>query len=231
MIASIRDTFDRLAVALDGKAPRERIAVLAAVTAVVIGVGYGLVIAPQSARQAQLAQQLETRRAEVANLRAHEEELKTRIAQTHDAAQRITDLREALRARDPVLADAARAVVSPQEMTRMVEEVLTRNRALEVLGIENLPKTAAANAETASAEATAAPAEGAGADTGGIHRHAMRVTVRGRYADITRYLRELESLPWRPFWAGMTLDTEKYPVARATITLYTLSFDEKWIGI
>jgi MSHA biogenesis protein MshJ len=44
-------------------------------------------------------------------------------------------------------------------------------------------------------------------------------------------LRELETLPWRPFWAGMTLDTEKYPVARATITLYTLSFDEKWIGI
>ncbi len=231
MIASIRETFDRLAVTLDGKAPRERIAVLAAVTAVVVGIGYGLVIAPQSARQAQLAKQLETRRAEVANLRAREEELKTRIAQTHNAAQRITELREALRGRDPVLADAARAVVSPQEMTRMVEEVLTRNRALEVLGIENLPKTAAANAEAASADAAAVPAEGANANAGGIRRHAMRVTVRGRYADITRYLRELESLPWRPFWAGMTLDTEKYPVARATITLYTLSFDEKWIGI
>lgn len=231
MIASIRDTFDRLALALDGKSPRERIAVLAAVTAVVAGIGYVLVVAPQSGRQAQLAQQIETRRAEVAGLRAHEEELKARIAQTHDAAQRITELRAALRARDPVLADAARAVVSPQEMTRMVEEVLTRNRALEVLGIENLPKTAAAGAETASAEAGTPPAEGTGVETGGIHRHTMRVTVRGRYADITRYFRELESLPWRPFWAGMTLDTEKYPVARATITLYTLSFDEKWIGI
>jgi MSHA biogenesis protein MshJ len=231
MITSIRDTFDRLAAALDGKTPRERIAVLVAVTALVAGIGYVLVVAPQSGRQAQLAQQLTTRRAEVAALRAHEEELKARIAQTHDAAQRITELRAALRARDPVLADAARAVVSPREMTRMIEEVLTRNRALEVLGIENLPKTAAASAETAPAEAGTTPAEGTGAETGGIHRHAMRVTVRGRYADITRYFRELEALPWRPFWAGMTLDTEKYPVARATITLYTLSFDEKWIGI
>lgn len=231
MIVSIRDSFDRMSAALDGKAPRERIAVLVAVTAVVLGIGYLLVIAPQSGRQAQMAQQLVNRRAEVEALRVQEQELKARIAQTHDAAQRITELREALRTRDPVLAEAARAVVSPREMTRMIEEVLTRNRALEVLGIENLPNAPAASTEAVPADAATPPAEGATPETGGIRRHAMRVTVRGRYADITRYLRELETLPWRPFWAGMTLDTEKYPVARATITLYTLSFDDKWIGI
>jgi MSHA biogenesis protein MshJ len=55
--------------------------------------------------------------------------------------------------------------------------------------------------------------------------------VKGRYADIARYLHTLERLNWRVVWGEVKLETVQYPTTTATLTLYTLSLDKAWIGV
>jgi MSHA biogenesis protein MshJ len=93
---------------------------------------------------------------------------------------------------------------------------------------------AAANAANANANANAA----AGAAKAPIvaappllYRHGVRLVLQGSYLDMVAYLEALEALPSQLFWGGATLDADKYPQARLTLTLYTLSLDQKWIAL
>jgi MSHA biogenesis protein MshJ len=57
------------------------------------------------------------------------------------------------------------------------------------------------------------------------------VTLRGSYLDMVDYMTALESLPTQLFWGKAQLDVEDYPSVRLTLTLYTLSLDEKWMKL
>jgi MSHA biogenesis protein MshJ len=98
--------------------------------------------------------------------------------------------------------------------------VLTRNRALQVVKVEGLAPVPVEG----EAAAQAVPASG-------VYKHGMRIEVRGRYTDLVSYLRALEDLPWRVFWGQATLASEDYPMSRLTLTIYTLSLRQSWIGI
>jgi MSHA biogenesis protein MshJ len=41
----------------------------------------------------------------------------------------------------------------------------------------------------------------------------------------------LESLPVQLFWGKARLDAQQYPNSRLTLTLYTLSLDQKWMKL
>jgi len=64
-----------------------------------------------------------------------------------------------------------------------------------------------------------------------MYKHGLRIQLSGQYPDILRYLGALEALPWKVFWGEVQLQTEKYPVSRVTLVIYTLSLDEAWIGV
>lgn len=119
-------------------------------------------------------------------------------------------------------ADITRGLVSPREMTRMAQTLLRDNGALQLVKAENLPAEAIPLLETDKAASAAGPA---------FYRHGLRLQVKGRYADIVRYLHTLERLNWRVMWGEVNLETRKYPVTTATLTLYTLSLDKAWIGV
>lgn len=97
----------------------------------------------------------------------------------------------------------------------------------------------AINANTVTAPATIAPvpATAAGAGTAApaqaplLYRHGVQLVVEGGYQDMVDYLQALEHMPTRLFWGGASLDAQKYPKARLTLTLYTLSLDQKWIAL
>jgi MSHA biogenesis protein MshJ len=55
--------------------------------------------------------------------------------------------------------------------------------------------------------------------------------VRGSYLDMVDYMTALESLPTQLFWGKAQLEVEDYPSVRLTLTLYTLSLDEKWMKL
>jgi MSHA biogenesis protein MshJ len=59
----------------------------------------------------------------------------------------------------------------------------------------------------------------------------VELTARGSYLDMVDYMAALEALPTQLFWGRAQLDVEEYPTVRLTLTLYTLSLDEKWMKL
>ncbi len=92
------------------------------------------------------------------------------------------------------------------------------------------PVAAANNAN--SANAAGAPAAPPAAPVVPLlYRHGVRLVLQGSYLEMIAYLESLEGLPTQLFWGGAALDAQKYPQARLTLTLYTLSLDQKWIAL
>lgn len=64
-----------------------------------------------------------------------------------------------------------------------------------------------------------------------LYRHGVEIVLQGSYLDMIQYMQGLEALPVQLFWGGARLDAEQWPQARLTLTLYTLSMDEKWMKL
>lgn len=138
---------------------------------------------------------------------------------------RLAELKKRYAELDISASDITRGLVSPREMTRLVQAMLRDNNALQLVKAENLPPEAIPLADGQKPGTT--PAAGAPA----IYRHGLRLQVKGRYPDIVRYLYKLERLNWRVMWGEVQLDSQRYPSTTATLTLYTLSLDKGWIGV
>ena len=141
-------------------------------------------------------------------------------SQDPDAAkrERLAAIEQSLKNIDTALSQVTSGLVPPKEMARMVEQMLLKNRGLQVIKVESLP---------------AAPLlEGAPAASGPmVYKHGMRIELKGSYLDILRYLKSLETMPWKVFWGQATLDAEKSPVSKLNLLIYTLSTHEAWIGL
>lgn len=220
---------------LDQRAPRERLLILVAGLGVVIYVFYLLLIAPQHTEQNRLRERAAAVKEQTDSIRKQLREIEQTYGKAIDKTgqAQIEALRAQLKAMDPALAEVARSLVSPKEMADLVEQVLRQNRALEVVSIENLPVSLLGDAPLA-VPAAEAPASGepVPVEAGtGFYKHGMVIEVRGRYTDIVGYLRALENLPWKVFWGQVTLVAEEYPISRVRLVVYTLSLNQKWIGI
>ncbi|UGQ48377.1 type II secretion system protein GspM [Massilia endophytica] len=64
-----------------------------------------------------------------------------------------------------------------------------------------------------------------------LYRHGVELTLQGSYPDMVSYMEALEHLPVQLFWGRAQLDAENYPDAKLTLTLYTLSLDDKWMKL
>jgi MSHA biogenesis protein MshJ len=139
---------------------------------------------------------------------------------------RLAALQEQLGTIDAALAEKTAGLVSPQEMARLVEEILKQNRKLQLVKIESLaPAPLGESKKQEQAKPAVAEPEYV------IYRHGTRIELKGRYLDIVDYLKTLEQLPWKVFWGEAVLETDQYPVSTFTLVLYTLSLREGWIGV
>lgn len=64
-----------------------------------------------------------------------------------------------------------------------------------------------------------------------LYRHGVEIVLQGSYLDMITYMNALEALPVQLFWGKASLDAQQYPNSRLTLTLYTLSLDQKWMKL
>jgi MSHA biogenesis protein MshJ len=118
----------------------------------------------------------------------------------------------------------AEVMIEPEQMVKLLEELLQREQNLRLVKLENIePRPFIETPET----------EGVVASTGGVnlYQHGFAIEFEGDFHSTLSYLRELEKLPWRFFWDGVTFDVQEYPRARVRIELHTLGLTEGWIGV
>lgn len=220
----LRQRYTQLAERIDTMTLRERGLIFFSVMAALYFLANSLVLTPVYKHNQQQEQTLNARHQQVQQL---EEQIQHALnVDNNDAAAaqqlRLKALRDQLAQHDPALAGANRSLVSPTEMVELVEQILLRNRALQVIHIENLPPELL--------EASTSGSVPAATNAAGIFRHGMQIELRGRYVDIVNYLHALESLPWKMYWGRFALSAEDYPNSRMTLVIYTLSPRPGWVG-
>ena len=64
-----------------------------------------------------------------------------------------------------------------------------------------------------------------------LFKHALNITITGSYFETLDYLKSLESLAWHINWNSIDYQVDDYPLAITTFQIYTLSFEEQWLGL
>jgi MSHA biogenesis protein MshJ len=221
MIETLKLRWRALSERINALGIRERALVFVAILAVLYVIAAQLVFAPMQAQRDSLQKQIKAKRDQV---QAYEMQIQSLAGGMPDASSpagsRLAALRQQLKTLDESLARTTTGLVDPKEMARLVEQVLSRNHRLTVVKVESLPATPLVES-----------AAGKPAASAGVYKHGMRIELKGSYLDILAYLKALEGLPWKVFWGQASLTSDNTPVSRLTLTVYTLSTHEGWIGI
>lgn len=146
--------------------------------------------------------------------------------------RRLAQLKEAMNAVNTRLASFEQGMVSPARMRGFLEDLLARNRGVELLELKTLPPetigspvkglpSAANQASTPNSTATP-PADG-------IWQHGIELRLAGSYLDLLNYLTSLEAMPQRLMWNRLELKTTTYPRNEMVLRVYTLSLDKDWL--
>lgn len=211
---------------IDAMTLRERAIIFMSMLAALFLLADQVLFPAQRAEQQRMEKQVNDQLAQLGTLNSQIERIVRDNVDDPDAVLqgRLKDLRTQYAALELEAGDIARGLVSPREMTRLIHVMLRENRALELVRAENLAPepVALGGSDPAAKPAGSEPA---------VYRHGLKIQVKGRYTDIVRYLHTLERLNWRVMWGEVNLETERYPVTTATLTVYTLSLDRAWIGV
>lgn len=226
------DKFDALTL-------RERVMVFAACALALVFCGYFMVLQPLFSRHALLT-------ASIAQNRGLATGVDKEIVLLVEASQNDPD--QAARARLQVLlAETAKlkdglrhmqsGLVAPERMLQLLESLLRQHARLRLVSMKTLPAGVVGEAP-AAAPAPASPATAAGAAAAKpqpaaqvLHRHGVEVVVEGSYPDMVNYMQALQTMPTQVFWGKARLEADAYPVARLTLTLYTLGLDDTWMAL
>lgn len=228
MTAGFRQSFHRVLERIDALSLRERAVLFVGVLAAVYLVASNVAFQSLFTERSRLDRELASKREQTRALQDQVEKIAAERGRDPNEVnrQRLVELKARLRDREGALSTVLHGVVSPREMARMVEQVLSRNRALTVVSVENLAPV------PLTEDAGHAAADGAKpAAAGGMFKHGLRIELTGQYLDIMRYLHTLETLPWKVFWGEVRLETMNYPLSRVTLVIFTLSLDDAWISV
>lgn len=222
----IRAQFKRLADRIDALSVRERGLVFFAVMVVLYLIAHNVVFGPLRAEQVRLEQELRSKREQIQTADRQVSALFGGDGADVNAGNRakLAALQAQIKELDARMDQMTAGVVTPKEMAKLVEQVLVRTRGLELVKLEALAPQPVDDGTPTSAGAAAA----VGAT---VYRHGMRVEFKGRYFEVVEYLKALESLPWKVFWGEAALESDKYPVSKVTLVIYTLSRYPGWIGV
>lgn len=213
---------------------RERVLI-----AVMVNVGLAAAInsallEPMARQQKKMAPVVVQQQSQVAAMEAQLKALKQTLGSDPDAAgrARLALLNRELAEIDISLGGVQKKLVAPDNMARLLEDILNRNRQLRLVGLKTLPL--APLVEHKEKEGGAAPQPAAAPQPPVepvVYKHGVEITLQGSYPDLLRYLTELEGLPWRMYWATAEFRVEQYPQARLTLVVYTLSLDKTWLSV
>lgn len=226
----MNETWQKAVARFDALKARERAMVFVGGAAVIGWLVFTIAIDNEMTRYKRLSADLSRQQTTLAQLQTQTAELMRSAAQDPDTAGRasIAALEAQLAQFDAELRGVQQGLVPPTRMTRVLEDVLTRNSRVHLVKLKTLPVTALVDRE-AKGEPVRAATQG-GADRL-VYKHGIELTLEGGYLDLLDYLTRLEKLQWQMFWARTRIDASQYPRVQMTVTLYTLSLDEAWLVV
>lgn len=211
----------------DAMSLRERVMVAAAAAILTFFLIDALLLSAWSRQNAGLKASIAGQREESVRVSAQLKEMQGQISAHPDvqARGRIQEIEEKIAAIDASLQSSAKQLVPPDRMASMLEDILKRNRRLQLVKMTTVP------AAELLGRPQAAEAKAGDAGSQNIFKHGVELTLRGSYFDMLDYLAQIEALPWQMYWGQLRLDARDYSRPELKLTLYTLSLDKTWLTI
>ena len=133
---------------------------------------------------------------------------------------------------DLELKNAEINLIKPQEMTRVLEEILQKNKALKLIHMTNLPtKILELDIPKGNEQLEKTIEEESKIDLPKIYQHGLQITLKGNYLNTLAFISTVEQFQWQIFWDTVAIKIEIYPGSIISITLHTLSLNKAWIGV
>ena len=209
------------------RAMRERGLIAVLVVAAVVLMFDTLAVAPLGQQHKQLSTQLQQVRAKI---KAGEQAMAAGSNQADpDAVKRRyrDELRKQIAEIDSKLQGLQKQLVPPDQVARLLEGMLSRERGLALVSLRKLP-VQQFNAKAVTGKPGAAGAASVQVNRS-IYQHSFEIEVEGSYAELYGYLAKLEKLPWQLFWGKAVLNADQHPRLRLTLTVHTLSLNKVWL--
>jgi MSHA biogenesis protein MshJ len=239
--------WERIRAAIDDMSLRERVMIFVAAAFVVVSLVNVTLLDPVLARQKMLSTQMVQQQEKMKELQAQMQSLlqAKRDDEHSPLRERLAQLKQQLQEQDGYLQSRTGRLVEPNKMADLLKQVLDKNGRLQLVELKTLPVSPLIEkpqaADIAGQPTAANSPEGLlrqaqdGQKQPGlqkqIFKHGVRITVRGGYLDLMRYVTALEKMPAQMYWGEASLSVEKYPDAVFTLTVYTLSLDKTWLAI
>ncbi|NVM78521.1 MSHA biogenesis protein MshJ [Duganella sp. SG902] len=226
----------KLSTKLDAMTLRERAMVFAAVVAAILFLLYTVSLEPLLNKQKLLRGQIKQQQNQVAGIDLEISAMAQGFIVDPDAATRekLQAVRHEIDTTSSGLMAVQKGLVAPNKIAPLLEQLLRGNGKLKLMSMKTLP-VAGLNEAVLPAEpppaAAPAPAKVAPKPRELLYRHGVEIVLQGSYLDMISYMEALESLPVQLFWGKARLDAQQYPNSRLTLTLYTLSLDQKWMKL
>ena len=235
--------WQKIAVRFDALQRRERSLVALAVLLGLLLIGYALLIDPAWQRGQDAERRTIASRARLAELDAQLAVLNGPERQPDAAAQtELKALRAQLGDLNARLRSLESALVPPDKMAVLLEEMIGTRSGLRLLSLKNLPARPFPEKRPEETKEVV-PAVGVGAGTGigavagtagrmsagGLYRHSVEIRLEGSYQDLVVYLERLEKSSLKILWSDVALSATHYPRLVLTLTVYSLSLDRAWL--
>ena len=222
--------WERASTAIDDLSLRERTMIFVAAAFVVISLINVLLIDPLLATQKLLSSQVTQRQEKMKELQAQiQNAVQAKRNREHSPLRdRLDQLKQQLNDQDKYLQSRTDRLIEPDKMANLLKKVLDHNGSLQLVELKTLPVRPLIETPNGAAAGTTGSLSGAQRQ---IFKHGVKITVRGGYLDLIRYVTALEKLPEQMFWGEASLSVDKYPDSLFTLTLYTLSLDKTWLAV
>ena len=210
----------------DALSMRERVMVFAAIMCVIVFLGYEFGLSKPLSQNSRLAAQIVQHDTETAMSQQQTQILARSLAlDPNDAVRKqIAELKGQIEERDLTVRGVQKGLVPPTRMAAVLENMLNRSQAVQLVSMKTLPVTALVERPVEEGAAVVV-------DQHQVYKHGVEITLQGNYIELMDYLAKLEKLPWQMFWAKTRMDASDYPKVRVTLTLYTLSLDRAWLVV
>ena len=210
---------------VDSMALSERTMFFGAVALVLMTLLQVFLLNPVLSQRNQLSAQIAQQQDETKAIQARIQSLVRPDLPDQDALNRakLKSLREQMAQLERQFEEQQRQFVAPGKMAAMLENMIAKNRKLQLLSLRNLP---GGDVPETGAVAPASAASG-GRE---VFRHTVEISIKGSYFDLLDYLATLERMPEHLFWDGFEL-TAQYPQSVLKLTIYTLSPEKSWLTV
>ncbi len=209
---------NNLAEKFDKLTTREKIMLFSVLVVICWGVWDNLFYQSFTASHDQLKSELSTIETQISEQKNSAAQLiaSSTIDPNQANKQRLNQVTSKLKQLKSQLGLGKKVFVSPHLMLEVLRDILKQNSGLKLINLKSLPVTSISEADQ---------------DHSGVYRHGLSITLNGKYLNTLSYLKSLENLPWKFSWDSINYQVKEYPIAETTLLVYTLSFEENWIGL